>query len=73
MDNPTGDAPATSATIGRTVRQQVRVREGEGERAALVIVTHSAPDAALSATVDALAGLDTVASVDSVMRVEGEH
>ena len=26
----------------------------------------------LAATVDALAGLDTVASVDSVMRVEGE-
>ena len=38
-----------------------------------MIVTHRAPDAALSATVDALAGLDTVASVDSVMRVEGEH
>ena len=58
-----------------TVRQQVRPRSdgGEGERAALVIVTHRAPDAALSATVDALAGLDTVASVDSVMRVEGEH
>jgi homoserine dehydrogenase len=58
-----------------TVRQQVRPRPdgGEGERAALVIVTHRAPDAALAATVDALAGLDTVASVDSVMRVEGEH
>jgi homoserine dehydrogenase len=58
-----------------TVRQQVRPRPdgGEGERAALVIVTHRAPDAALAATVDALAGLETVASVDSVMRVEGEH
>jgi homoserine dehydrogenase len=55
-----------------TVRQQVRTREGEGSRAALVIVTHRAPDAALSATVEALARLDTVASVDSVMRVEGE-
>jgi homoserine dehydrogenase len=55
-----------------TVRQQVRHREeGASDRAALVIVTHRAPDAALSATVDALAGLDTVASVDSVMRVEG--
>jgi homoserine dehydrogenase len=54
-----------------TVRQQVHPREDGGERAALVIVTHRAPDAALSATVDALAGLDTVASVDSVMRVEG--
>jgi homoserine dehydrogenase len=56
-----------------TVRQQVHARADGGERAALVIVTHRAPDAALSATVDALAGLDTVASVDSVMRVEGEH
>jgi homoserine dehydrogenase len=55
-----------------TVRQQVHSREDGGHRAALVIVTHRAPDAALSATVDALAGLDTVASVDSVMRVEGE-
>jgi homoserine dehydrogenase len=64
-----------------TVRQQTRARDrGEGvlgaaagsdRRAALVIVTHRARDAALAATVDALAGLDTVASVDSVMRVEG--
>ena len=54
------------------MRQQVRQREeGASGRASLVIVTHRAPDAALSATVDALAGLDTVASVDSVMRVEG--
>ena len=43
-----------------------------GPRAALVIVTHRAPDAALSATVDALARLPIVASVDSVMRVESE-
>jgi homoserine dehydrogenase len=42
------------------------------QRAALVVVTHSAPDAALAATVDALAGLEVVASVASVMRVEGE-
>ncbi|HYY12707.1 MAG TPA: homoserine dehydrogenase, partial [Kineosporiaceae bacterium] len=55
-----------------TVRQQVRSRDGDDSRAALVVVTHRAPDAALSATVDALAGLDMVASVDSVMRVEGE-
>ncbi len=63
---------AEHAVSIETVRQQVRAREGGGDRAALVIVTHRAPDAALAATVDALAGLDTVASVDSVMRVEGE-
>ncbi|MFP5346659.1 MAG: homoserine dehydrogenase [Actinomycetes bacterium] len=47
----------------------------EGERtrrAALVVVTHSARDAALSATVDALAKLDVVDAVASVLRVEGE-
>lgn len=40
-------------------------------RAALVVVTHSAPDAALMATVDDLAALDAVRGVQSVMRVEG--
>jgi homoserine dehydrogenase len=39
-------------------------------RAALVIVTHTAPDAALAATVDALAELDVVRGVQSVLRVE---
>jgi homoserine dehydrogenase len=62
---------AEQAVSIETVRQQVHPREDGGQRAALVIVTHRARDAALSATVDALAGLDTVASVDSVMRVEG--
>jgi homoserine dehydrogenase len=41
-------------------------------RAALVVVTHAAPDAALSATVEALAKLDVVDAVASVLRVEGE-
>ena len=45
---------------------------GSVGRAALVVVTHTAPDAALSATVEALADLDIVAAVASVMRVEGE-
>jgi homoserine dehydrogenase len=53
-----------------TVRQRV-LGEGERSRAELVIVTHSAPDAALSATVAALTGLDTVDEVVSWMRVEG--
>jgi homoserine dehydrogenase len=58
-----------------TVRQRLLTADpahpDEG-RASLVVVTHSAPDAALSATVDALAGLPTVRAVTSVMRVEGE-
>jgi homoserine dehydrogenase len=41
-------------------------------RAELVVVTHTAPDAALAATVEALAGLPIVEAVASVMRVEGE-
>ena len=45
---------------------------GEGPAAELVIVTHAAPDAALSATVAALTDLDVVRGVTSVMRVEGE-
>ena len=58
-----------------TVRQQLLSPDpaspGEG-RASLVVVTHTASDAALSATVDALAAMSTVRAVTSVMRVEGE-
>ena len=36
------------------------------------VVTHAAPDSALSATVESLAKLDVVESVVSVMRVEGD-
>ncbi len=50
-----------------TVRQQIT----DNGRANLIVVTHTAPDAALSATVDALAALDIVTAVTSVMRVEG--
>jgi homoserine dehydrogenase len=49
-----------------TVRQ-----EGRGDDATLVIVTHTAPDAALEATVRRLASMDLVRRVASVMRVEG--
>jgi homoserine dehydrogenase len=58
-----------------TVRQaqlaDVLVDGGPGRRASLVVVTHAAPDAALSATVEALAALPVVRGVISVMRVEG--
>ncbi|WP_229071312.1 homoserine dehydrogenase [Actinoplanes sp. DH11] len=49
-----------------TVRQS-----GREDDAKLVIVTHSAPDAALAATVEALSRLDSVRSIASVLRVEG--
>jgi homoserine dehydrogenase len=50
-----------------TVRQQGR----DGD-ASLVVVTHRATDAALSATVAELRTLDHVRGVASIMRVEGE-
>jgi homoserine dehydrogenase len=50
----------------QTVRQ-----EGHGDDATLVLVTHTATDAALSATVEELRRLDAVRAVASVMRVEG--
>ncbi|RVX47831.1 homoserine dehydrogenase [Nonomuraea polychroma] len=51
----------------QTVRQ-----EGHGDDAQLVIVTHRATDAALSATMEGLRELDSVRAVASVMRVEGD-
>jgi homoserine dehydrogenase len=57
----------------QTVRQ-----EGRGDDATLVVVTHTATDAALAATVDDLRALTgptgerVVRKVASVMRVEGE-
>jgi homoserine dehydrogenase len=51
----------------QTVRQ-----EGRGEDAQLVLVTHRATDAALTATIEGLRELDIVRGVPSVMRVEGD-
>jgi homoserine dehydrogenase len=54
------------------VRQEGVVDEG-GRRvgARIVVVTHTATDAALSETVAALADLDVVQDVASVLRLEG--
>ena len=49
-----------------TVRQ-----EGHGDDATLVLVTHTAPDAALARTVQELRRMPIVRAVTSVMRVEG--
>ena len=47
-------------------------QEGIADGAArIVVVTHRATDAALSDTVAALAGLDVVEEVTSVLRLEG--
>lgn len=50
----------------QTVRQ-----DGRGAQAELIVVTHTATDAALAETVEGLRNLDTVRSVESVIRVEG--
>jgi homoserine dehydrogenase len=50
----------------QTVRQ-----EGRGADAQLVVVSHQATDAALSATVEQLRQMEIVREVTSVMRVEG--
>jgi homoserine dehydrogenase len=50
----------------QTVRQ-----EGRGDDAQLVVVTHTAADAALAATVEALRSMPAVRGITSVMRVEG--
>jgi len=50
----------------QTVRQ-----EGRGDAATLVLVTHTAPDAALAKTVEQLSKMDFIRRAASVMRVEG--
>jgi len=54
------------------VRQEgVADMDGRRVGARIVVVTHTATDAALSETVDALADLDVVQAVTSVLRLEG--
>jgi homoserine dehydrogenase len=63
---PVADAFAQNGVSIKDVRQ-----EGRGEDANLVIMTHSAREAALAKTVSTLAAMEAVRNVDSVMRVEG--
>ncbi|MCU1670485.1 MAG: hom [Blastococcus sp.] len=70
------DKPGVLATVAQEfARHDVSIstvrQDGSGDAAALVIVTHSAPDAALSATIAALRDMPAVRDVTSVLRVEG--
>jgi homoserine dehydrogenase len=65
---PVAEAYARHDVSIETVRQASR-----GHEAQLVIVTHTARDAALAATVRDLEALSVVRAVASVMRVEGEE
>jgi len=72
------DRPGVLAAVAETyARHEVSIKavrqEGRGEDAQLVIVTHAAPDAALSRCVTELETMDSVRAVASVMRVEGER
>ncbi len=71
------DRPGVLARVADTfARHDVSIKavrqEGRGDDAQLVIVTHIAPDAALSRCVAELGTMDPVRAVASVMRVEGE-
>ena len=77
LDRP-GVLSSVAAEFGKRevsiaeVRQEGMVDEGGHPCGArIVVVTHRATDAALSDTVAALADLDVVQSVDSVLRLEG--
>jgi homoserine dehydrogenase len=70
------DKPGVLATVAQEfARHDVSIstvrQDGHGDAATLVIVTHSAPDAALSATISALRDMPAVRDVTSVLRVEG--
>ena len=71
------DKPGVLSQVASTFNEHgvsisVVRQEGRGDEASLVVVTHTAPDAALKSTVDTIAQLSSVNEVVSVMRVEGE-
>jgi len=70
-DRPGVLASVAGAFAEHDVSIQTVRQEGRGDAATLVIVTHSAADAALAKTVDRLTGMEFIRRVASVMRVEG--
>ncbi|GAB2744971.1 homoserine dehydrogenase [Salinifilum aidingensis] len=72
------DKPGVLSQVAATFNEHdvsisVVRQQGRGEDASLVVVTHTATDAALRSTVDKVAQLPVVREVVSVMRVEGER
>jgi homoserine dehydrogenase len=65
---PVADAFARHGISIKAVRQ-----EGRGQDASLLIVTHTAREAALAATVADLSAMAAVRAVANVLRVEGEE
>jgi homoserine dehydrogenase len=70
-DRPGVLATVASAFADNGVSIQTVRQEGRGDAATLVLVTHTAPDAALASTVERIAQFDFIRRAGSVMRVEG--
>ncbi len=72
-DRPGVLAPVAEAFARHDVSIKAVRQEGRSNEAYLVIVTHTAREAALAATVADLSAMEAVRAVDSVMRVEAEE
>jgi homoserine dehydrogenase len=72
-DKPGVLAPVAEAFARHDVSIEAVRQASRGAEAQLIIVTHTARDAALAATVRELEALPVVRAVASVMRVEGEE
>jgi homoserine dehydrogenase len=72
-DRPGVLAPVAEAFARHDVSIKAVRQEGRGAEAYLVIVTHTARESALAATVADLSVMEAVRAVDSVIRVEGEE
>jgi homoserine dehydrogenase len=72
VDRPGVLAPVADAFAQQGVSIKAVRQEGRGEDANLMIVTHTAREAALAKTVANLSAMPAVRAVDSVLRVEGE-
>ena len=70
LDRPGVLAAVAQAFAAHEVSISTVRQSGRGEDATLVLVTHTAPDAALAATVEDLRSMPVVREVASVMRVE---
>ena len=70
LDRPGVLASVAQAFAAREVSISTVRQVGRGDDATLVLVTHTAPDAALAGTVEDLRSLAAVREVTSVMRVE---
>ena len=73
VDRPGVLAPVAESFARRGVSIKAVRQEGRGQDASLIIVTHTARESALAATIADLAAMGAVRAVDSVLRVEGEE